>query len=141
MNPQYIEAYTVGAYWLRRLHKPEQARDFLFEGLHNNPGNSELLFDLGWLYNGGLSRCQPRPQRLAGGVALLGGPECQCQNEHGKPIGFTIEITMNLGASGRKAAHWPQAIQYLEMVKQVSPDPDAIQKQIDEAEQKMKSGK
>jgi hypothetical protein len=29
--------------------------------------------------------------------------------------------------------NWPQAINYLEMVKQVSPNPDAIQKQIDEA--------
>ena len=50
MNPQMIENYTVGAYWLRRLKKPDDARDFLFDGLHNNPGNSELLFDLGSLY-------------------------------------------------------------------------------------------
>ena len=49
-EPANDRAYRVGYYWLRRLHKPAEARDFLFEGLRNNPGNSELLFDLGWLY-------------------------------------------------------------------------------------------
>ena len=35
------------------------------------------------------------------------------------------------------AGNWPQAIGYFEMAKQVSPDPDAIQKRIDEARQKL----
>ncbi|MGA9778292.1 MAG: hypothetical protein WBS33_08480, partial [Verrucomicrobiia bacterium] len=43
------------------------------------------------------------------------------------------EITMNLAHLEQNEGHWPQAIQYLKIVKQVSPNPDAIQKQIDKA--------
>ncbi len=50
------------------------------------------------------------------------------------------ETAMNLARLERDEGHWPQAIKYLKMVKQVSPDPDAIQKQIDEAEKKVTGG-
>ena len=48
---------------------------------------------------------------------------------------------MNLARLESDQGHWPKAINYLKMVKTVSPNPDVIQKQIDEAEKKMVADK
>lgn len=137
MNPQMIESYTVGAYWLQtELHNPEEAQAFLFEGLRNNPGNSELLFDLGRLYYEGYHDAnRARNVWLAGlrcWEAQSASVKTNTQSQY-----LCEEITMNLARLEESKGHWPQAIKYLEMVKQVSPNPDAIQKQIDETEKKM----
>ena len=51
MDPQMIETYTVGAYFLcQHLNQPQEAEAFLREGLRNNPGNYEILFGLGRIY-------------------------------------------------------------------------------------------
>jgi len=140
MNPQFVEAYRVGAYWLRRLRMPAQAREFLFEGLHNNPGNSELLFDLGWLYNEDFH--DANRARNVWRAAL----RCwQAQDDNTKQSvqakRLCDDITINLAHLEENAGNWSQAVKYLEMTKQVSPNPDAIQKQIDEAERKVTSDK
>src|SRR5437588_5679833 len=49
LDPQRIDTYTVAAYWLTRLNKPDDAEKFLREGLRNNPNSYELLFELGRL--------------------------------------------------------------------------------------------
>jgi len=140
MNPQMIESYTVGDYWLRRLHKPEQAREFLFEGLRNNPGNSELLFDLGTLYDKDL-----HDSNRARNTWLAALRCWQAQNDNVKTSMESKRlygaITIALAHQAQEADDWPQAIKYLEMVKTVSPYPDAIQKQIDEAEKKVAGAK
>jgi len=140
MNPQMIDSYTVGVYWLRRLHKPEQARDFLFEGLRNNPDNSELLLDLGLLYDKDF-----HDSNRARNTWLAALRCWQAQDANAKA---SVEnkrlygaITTVLAHQAQDAGDWPQAVKYLEMVKQVSPYPDAIQKQIDEAQRKMTSRK
>lgn len=136
MNPQYIEAYRVGYYWLYRLHKPEQARDFLLEGLRNNPGNPGLLFDLGWLYHKDFH--DPNRARNVWQAAL------RCWQSQSEKVRRSVEakrlcdnITINLAHLEEKAGNWPQALKYLEMTKQVSPYPKAIQEQINEIEKKM----
>lgn len=139
MNPQYVDAYRVGYYWLHCLHKSVEARDFLLEGLRNNPGNSELLFDLGWLYQEDFH--DPNRARNVWLAAL----RCwQAQNNNAK---MSVEgkrlcddITMNLAHLAENDQDWPQAVRYLKMTKQVSPNPEAIQKQIDEAEKKAAGG-
>jgi tetratricopeptide (TPR) repeat protein len=141
MNPQMIETYTVGAYWLQTsLNNPEEAQTFLFEGLHNNPGNSELLFDLGRLYYESYHDAN-RARNVW--LAALRCWEAQSANVKTNTESQFIcdEITMNLAHLEENEENWPQAIKYLEMVKQVSPNPDAIQKQIDEAERKVTGGK
>jgi tetratricopeptide (TPR) repeat protein len=136
MNPQFIQAYRVGDYWLRRLHKPMQARELLFEGLHNNPGNNELLFDLGWLYNEDFHDAnRARNVWVAGLRCWIALPPAA---QADPPVHQAYEDTaMNLATLEEDQGNWREAIKYLEMVKQISPNPDAIQKQIDEAKQKM----
>jgi tetratricopeptide (TPR) repeat protein len=140
MNPQYIDAYRVGYYWLSRLHKPEEARGFLLEGLRNNPGSSELLFDLGSLYNKDF-----HDANRARNVWLAALRCWQAQNDNAKASvegkRLCDNISLNLAHLEENAGNWPLAVKYLEITKQVSPDPDAVQKQIDDAEKKMTSGK
>lgn len=46
-----VETYLVTAYWLRnRMHKVNEAEQFLRDGLRANPDNAALLFELGQLY-------------------------------------------------------------------------------------------
>ncbi|HLZ53289.1 MAG TPA: hypothetical protein VKS19_02305 [Verrucomicrobiae bacterium] len=136
MNPQYIQAYHVGGYWLRRLHMPMQARDFLFEGLHHNPGNSELLFDLGWLYDEDLHDTNRARNVWMAGLRHWKALPPAAQAD--PPVHQAYEYTaMHLATLEQKQGNLPQAITYLEMVKQVSPNPDAVQKQIDQVRKQM----
>ena len=51
MDPQMIDTYTVGAFYLREhLNRPQEAEAFLREGLRNNPDSCEILFELGRVY-------------------------------------------------------------------------------------------
>jgi hypothetical protein len=139
MNPQYIEAYRVGDYWLQRLHMPVQARDFLFDGLHNNPGNSELLFDLGWLYNKNFHDANRARNVWLAALRSWQAQDINTRTSVDSEDGRRLydDITVNLAQLEEHAGNWSQAVQYLEMAKQVSPYTNDIQKQIDEATAKM----
>jgi tetratricopeptide (TPR) repeat protein len=50
LDPQNVETYITGAYWLDRLKKPKEAEEFLREGLWSNPDSYEILLELGRLY-------------------------------------------------------------------------------------------
>jgi tetratricopeptide (TPR) repeat protein len=137
MNPQMVETYTVGAYWLRTgLNNSKEAQAFLFEGLHNNPGNTELMFDLGQLYDESYHETD-RARNVW--TAALRNWEAQSANLKTNAESQLVcdEITMNLGRLEEGAGNWNQAIHYFEMAAQVSPSPGAIQKQIDEIRQKL----
>jgi len=136
MNPQFIKAYRVGNYWLRRLHKPAEARDFLFEGLHNNPGNVELLFDLGWLYQKDFHDTDRARNVWMAALRCWETQDANAKSNTEAQLAYE-ETLMNLAILERNRENWPQTIKYLEMVKQISPKPEAIQQQIDEARQKM----
>ena len=50
-DPQYVQAYTVGGFWLgMQLEKPDAAVAFLREGLRNNPDAWEIYAQLGEMY-------------------------------------------------------------------------------------------
>jgi len=40
VDPTKVESYTVGAFWLRELNKPDEAEQFLREGFRHNPQHS-----------------------------------------------------------------------------------------------------
>ena len=50
LDPKRVETYTVTAYWLRRMGKIDDAQQILRDALKENPGDPELLFDLGRLF-------------------------------------------------------------------------------------------
>ena len=133
-NPQMVQTYTVAAYWLRKsVHKPKEAEAFLREGLRNNPGNGEILLALGQIYNEDYHDAV-----RARNVWTAALQRWQAQNDDAKKDSKWLcdEISVNLAYLEENAGNWPQAIHYFEIARQVSPDPDAIQKRIDEARRK-----
>ena len=136
MNPQFVKSYRVGAYWLHRLHKPDEARDFLLEGLHNNPGDPELLFDLGWLYEKSY-----HDTNRAENVWLAGLREWNAQTADARTNTesqfICDQIAGNLAKLKEAEGNMPEAIRYFEIEKTVSTTPDAVQDLINEARQKL----
>jgi len=52
LDPESVQTYVVCSYWLRgSMGKVEEAEQFLRMGLRANPGDYELLFELGRIYN------------------------------------------------------------------------------------------
>ena len=135
MDPQKIETYTVGAYFLSTvLKQPNRAEEFLREGLRNNPENCELLFAMGRLdYE------DYHNTNLARNVWELAFKKWEAldvkTNEEAKLT--CDEITVNLGDLERAAGNYPQAIHWLEDAQKVSPAPEALQRQIDEIKVEM----
>jgi tetratricopeptide (TPR) repeat protein len=51
LDPNRIDTYITAAYWLRTtLNKPDQAEQFLRQGLAANPDSYEILLELGRVY-------------------------------------------------------------------------------------------
>jgi tetratricopeptide (TPR) repeat protein len=138
-NPQMVETYIVAAYWLRRsVHNPKEAEAFLREGLRNNPGNCEILFALGQVY---YEDYHDTARARNVWTAALRRWQAQSDNAKKDSKQRRGEISDNLAYLEENAGNWAQAIEYFEIAKSVSPNPDDIQKRIDEARKKMTSGK
>ena len=134
LDPQKIETYTVAAYWLRDLGKIKEAERFLREGLLNNPESYEILFDLGHLYYE--NNHDDARARKIWDLALRRWSEQEAA--HKKPDPRKLgEIADNLSRLEEKDGHLARAIELLELSKKASPNPEALQRQIDELKRKL----
>jgi tetratricopeptide (TPR) repeat protein len=135
MDPQLIETYTVGAYFLwQHLNRPQEAEAFLREGLRHNPGNYEILFGLGRIYyqhDHDIDRAR-NVWQLALTCWMKQDSAAQKENR----LGFE-EITVNLANLERDAGRYADAINWFQAAQKVSPNPPALQQQIDEIKAKM----
>jgi tetratricopeptide (TPR) repeat protein len=139
LDPQRVETYTVSAYWLRKeLGKPAEAEQFLREGIRNNPGSFELLFELGRLYSENY-----HDSARARNVWELSLRRWHEQEDGKKQPDLVAleEITIYLGRLEEEAGRLPKAIEYLEAAAKLSPYSSAIQKQIVELKQKLASAR
>jgi tetratricopeptide (TPR) repeat protein len=134
MDPQKIESYTVGSYFMRlHLNRPREAEAFLREGLRNNPGSYEILFELGRLYHENYHDADRA--RSVWQLALnrwYKDPEALKDNK----LAFE-EITVHLAQLEREAGNWQQAINWFQAAQNVSPDRNALQQRIDEIKKNM----
>ncbi len=138
LDPQRIETYTVAAYWLRRdLNKPAEAEKFLREGLRNNPGNYELLFELGRLYSENYH--DQSHARNLWEMALRSWHSSEDKKE--KPDLTSLEeIAMHLARVEEEAGHLQQAIEYLGTAAKCSPVPQVLEKQAQELRRRLANG-
>ena len=135
LDPQKIETYTVGAFFLREhLGRADQAEAFLREGLRNNPDSCEILFELGRVYHD-----SNHDAERARNVWLLGikkfflrPPDQQKEDK------LIFEgLVVNLAHLEDEAGNYGAAINWLQAAQKVSPAPGALQKQIDELQKKL----
>jgi tetratricopeptide (TPR) repeat protein len=134
LDPQKIETYTVAAYWLRDLGKIKEAEAFLREGLRNNPDSYEILFELGRLY--AMNTHELDRARRVWELGLRRWTEQETAGK--KPDLLSLEqIAVNLSRLEEEEGNLAHAIGLLELSKKASPNPQALQKQIDELKQKL----
>ena len=135
LDPQKIETYTVGAFFLREhLGRTNEAEAFLREGLRNNPDSCEILFELGRLYH----ESSHDPDR-ARNVWELGVKKfLRLKPEEQKEGKIVIdELALNLARLEDEAGNFEQAINWFHAAQKVSPNPDALQLQIDAIQKKL----
>jgi len=134
-DPQMIQTYTVGAYFLcQHLNRPQEAEAFLREGLRNNPGNYEILFGLGRIY---FEKYHDTDRaRNVWQLALNSWfkQDSQAQKENKQDLD---KIAVNLANLEREAGNYDVAIRWFQLAQKVSPAPDALQQQIDALKAKM----
>jgi tetratricopeptide (TPR) repeat protein len=135
LDPNKIETYTVGAFFLREhLNRIDQAEAFLREGLRQNPSSCELLFELGRLYHDSTHDLDH-----ARNVWILGvnrfmalKPDEQKENR----IVFE-ELVVNLAHLEDETGHYAEAINWFHAAQQVSVNAGALQEQIDVIQKKI----
>jgi tetratricopeptide (TPR) repeat protein len=135
LDPQKIETYTVGAFFLREhLGRPNQAEAFLREGLRNNPDSCEILFELGRVYHESSHDLErARNVWLLGVKKFLVRPGDQQKED--KLV--YEELVMNLARLEEETGNYGAAINWLRAAQKVSPAPGALQQQIDDLQKKL----
>lgn len=130
LDPQRVETFAVGAFWLRVDQKrPDQAEKFLREGLKANPDSYELYFELGRLYYEAHRDAQRARNLLEHAYRLWQ------KSEGGKEepdLVSLLGITVRLGKLEQEAGNPEKAIHWLTLAKEHSPRPESLQQQIDE---------
>jgi tetratricopeptide (TPR) repeat protein len=127
LDPQRVDTYAVAAFWLGTLGKTNEAREFLREGIRNNPTSYVLYYELGRHY-----RDIDHDLQRARNVWELALRYWRAQ-EAGKeaPDNITLrDLTLSLGRLEEKEGRYQQAIGYLEITKGLSPNPGALDQQI-----------
>jgi len=135
LDPQKVETYTVGAYWLRQLNKNDEAEQFLREGLRQNPQSYEIALELGRGY------FEVRDYARARNVLEMAMARWR-EQENNKPaeqqnIFAAAQIVNYLARVEDRTGNRDRAISWLGILKKLSPHPDEIEKRIEE----VRSGK
>jgi tetratricopeptide (TPR) repeat protein len=135
LDPHRIDTYTVASFWLRNsLGKVNEAREFLREGIRNNPGNYELWYELGSLYMDNLH--DSAKARNAWELALRYWQQTEPAKPEPDKLGLE-KILIHLATLEERDGRLEDAIKYFTMALQTSPNPDAVRRQIAELEQKV----
>ena len=130
LDPNKIESYTVGAYWLRTLNKNDDAEQFLREGLRQNPESHEIMLELGRGY------IEKRDYDRARNVLEMAIARWR-EQENPKPDDqknkfAAMQIVNHLARVEDRSGSHERAISWLELLKKVSPHPEEIDKRIAE---------
>jgi tetratricopeptide (TPR) repeat protein len=135
LDPNNLQAYVVTTYWLRdRLGRVDEAEQFLREGLRHNPGNPDLLFELGVLFL--KSRQDPDRARNLLELGLARWEQEYAQSDSPNLLlkqGFLMRLA-NLEA---EAGELQRALDHLEQLLPLSPNPEAVEEQIRELKAKV----
>jgi tetratricopeptide (TPR) repeat protein len=134
LDPQKVDTYTVAAYWLRDLGKTKEAEDFLREGLRNNPDSYEILFELGCLYSENFH--DPARARNVWDLALRRWTDQQAAGKNPDLLQLD-QIALRLSHLEEEQGNLARALDLLQLARKASPNPAALQPQIDALSRKL----
>jgi hypothetical protein len=144
LDPEDIRTYLVMSYWLRNnMNQPAEAEQILREGLRNNPGNPQLLYELGRIYFDDYHL--PARARSIWEAALrtwaLEKPgvsqseRLKLSNDNFDDRYIYEQIQTHLAQLEGSLGNLDAAIAHLRQAQLAAPDPGSLQKQIDELQQ------
>jgi tetratricopeptide (TPR) repeat protein len=135
LDPERPETYVVAAFWLRsQLNNSAQAEQFLRQGLQANPGQYEILFELGRIYDE--NRKDPNCARNVWELALKDWRARQAAGENPQFLVYD-QLLGHLARVEEQQQNYAQALVYLKELRTVSPNPLSIDKWMDELKQKL----
>jgi hypothetical protein len=140
LDPHRVQTYIVASYFLRGyLGKAGDARDFLRDGLEQNPNSPELRIELGRLYFENLKDMQRARNVWLGALKSweeVEGPKPlrSKTGEYERDVHMHSKIFDSLANVELQLGHTNQAIAYFKQAKVDSPFPKNVQKRIDELE-------
>jgi tetratricopeptide (TPR) repeat protein len=144
LDPSNIKTYLVMAYWLRnKLNKAPEAEQVLREGLRANPGDPQLLFELGRIYYENYD--EPGQARGIWNAAIGGW----MKEEPGVPLAERLQpsdqnfdnrfifeqIETSLGLMEKNETNYDAAIAHLQQAQLASTTSGDIQQEIDAIKQ------
>ena len=130
VDPRNITNYTQGAYILRLVHKDAEAEQFLREGLRQNPTSYEIMLDLG---RGYFDKKEYDRSRNVLEMAMARWREQENPKPAEQQNRFIAEQIVNyLARTEARTGQRERAIQWLQLLKKLSPHPDEIDKRIAE---------
>ena len=145
LNPQDIRTYLVISFWLRTdLNQASEAEYVLRSGLRNNPGDPQLLFELGRIYFDDYhDKAQARKIWQAGlrswALEKPGVP----MSERLKYVNATYddryvfeELQMHLAQLEGSVGNTDGAIEHLQQAELASPKTPELQQMIDQLKNK-----
>lgn len=146
LDPHHLQSYLVADYWLRTsLHKPDEAEDFVRDGLKYNPRSPDLLFALAQIY------LEDRKDYPHARNLLLAARKCWHERDDKKPDTSTnggdtkdyLLLERILGALVKDdlaTENLNQALADMKELKANASDPAGVQKQIDTLQARLKAG-
>jgi tetratricopeptide (TPR) repeat protein len=135
MDPKRIDTYVTASYWLRtRLNKPDEAEQFLREGLRANPDSHEILLELGRVYF--YNKKDPRVARNIWELALNKWRRQDQARENPDPH-VQEEILGELVRDDEQAGNLKQLLADLEELEKTSPSKETLQTYIQNVKAKL----
>jgi len=128
LDPQQPQTYVVAAFWLRtRLHRVNEAEQFLREGLRANPGHPEILFELGRI--AAEHRNDPDRARNLWELAARNWQQRQGAATDSDTLVYA-QILAHLAKLEEDQKRYERALEHLQALKQISPNKPAIERWI-----------
>lgn len=147
LDPEDIKTYLVMAYWLRnKLNQVSDAQRVLREGLRYNPGNPQLLLELGRVYYEDYHATNQARNIWEAALrswarekpAVPQADRLKYSNANFDDRFLFEQLQEHLALLEENAGNINAAIARLRLAQLASPKPDALQHQIDELRQKEK---
>jgi|WetSurMetagenome_2_1015567.scaffolds.fasta_scaffold68323_3 tetratricopeptide (TPR) repeat protein len=134
LDPERPETYLVASFWLRsRLGRVNEAEQFLREGLRHNPGDYEMLFELGRIQLE--NRKSPERARNVWELALHNWRKKNAGQSTPDNLVYA-QILGQLATLEETEKNYARAAEYLEALLAISPHKTTVQKWLDDTRAK-----
>ncbi len=150
LDPEDVRTFVVTAFWLRtQLHETGEAEQVLRQGLRYNPGNPQLLFELGRVYFESYHNV-PRARMIWEAALRMWQAEAP-----GKPLSERLnmanqnfddrfiyeQLQVHLANLEQAAGNYQAAIARWELARPAAPTPDDVDRHIADLKQKLLAAK